>query len=84
MSPTVWPGLQVVGEVDSENSTPCHLLVLHMEALKEKMGSYWLLDRKRTLLSLNTQILSMFLECLPYVAWSWPPACVSVRVPACC
>ena len=48
-------------------SAPCHLLALPVKALLDKLGSHWMLDRKRTLVTTNPQILSMFLECVPYV-----------------
>ncbi len=48
-------------------NAPCHLISLSVQELHGKLGAHWMLDRKRTLLNTNPQILSMFLECVPYV-----------------
>lgn len=46
--------------------TDCHVLVVSLAALREKMGPHWMLERKRTLLHANPELVSLVLETVPF------------------
>lgn len=54
------------GSATSAGTDVCHLLVLPFSTLAEKIGQYWLLDRRRNLISSNPRFLSLFLESVPF------------------
>ena len=70
------PRLSVFGDdaAAAAASTPqladdgnCHVLVLSLSVLTEKVGQHWILDRKRQLFTTDYKLLSVFLATVPFL-----------------